>query len=72
MSKERIFALHSNVLELCSHPRNLLSNDQIKAIIAKGGMISLTFVPWFMKSNNPQICEVLQNTLHPKSRFLYA
>lgn len=47
-SSERPFiASHSNVYDICPHPRNLKGN-QIDRLIAGGGMIGLTFVPWFL------------------------
>jgi membrane dipeptidase len=63
ISKEPMLASHSNTFELCPHPRNL-SNEQITTIIAKNGMIGLTFVPWFVKSNNPQISDLLLHIDH--------
>jgi membrane dipeptidase len=47
--KKPIMASHSNVWEVCPHPRNL-SNEQIKAIIESKGQIGITFVPYFVKS----------------------
>ncbi|MCF2942386.1 dipeptidase [Paenibacillus tarimensis] len=44
-----VIASHSNVRSVCSHPRNL-TDDQIRAIIMQGGLIGLTYVPWFVKS----------------------
>jgi membrane dipeptidase len=41
-------ASHSNSAAICAHPRNL-SDDQIKALIARDGRIGLTFVPWFVR-----------------------
>jgi membrane dipeptidase len=63
LSHEPVLASHSNTFELCPHPRNL-SNEQIKAIIAKNGMIGLTFVPWFVKSKDPQISDILLHIDH--------
>lgn len=40
-------ASHSNAYTLFHHPRNL-KDDQIKAIIQKGGVIGITFVPYFL------------------------
>jgi membrane dipeptidase len=40
-------ASHSNVLSLCSHPRNL-NDDQLKALIKKDSMIGINFVPFFL------------------------
>ncbi|MCM3594222.1 dipeptidase [Metabacillus idriensis] len=45
-------ASHSNSYALCPHPRNL-RDDQIKAIVAKKGLIGITFVPQFT-SSGPQ------------------
>jgi membrane dipeptidase len=63
MSQEPVLASHSNTFELCPHPRNL-SNEQIKSIISNNGMIGLTFVPWFVKSHDPQISDILRHIDH--------
>jgi membrane dipeptidase len=63
MANNPVLASHSNVFELCSHPRNL-SNKQIKAMIEKNGMIGLTFVPWFIQSKNPKISDLLRHIDH--------
>jgi membrane dipeptidase len=52
MYAKPFMASHSNSYEQCPHPRNL-SNDQIKAIIARKGQIGLTFVPYFVKKHHP-------------------
>ncbi|EXX91152.1 membrane dipeptidase [Paenibacillus darwinianus] len=44
-----VIASHSNAKSACDHPRNL-SDDQIRAIIAMGGLIGITFVPWFVSN----------------------
>jgi membrane dipeptidase len=57
-------ASHSNSIEQCPHPRNL-SNDQIKAVIAREGQIGLTFVPYFVKKHHPvQIRDLLTHIDH--------
>ncbi|MEF2965131.1 membrane dipeptidase [Paenibacillus sp. M1] len=48
-AKIPFIASHSNAYSICSHTRNL-RDDQIAAIIALGGRIGITFVPWFVKS----------------------
>lgn len=63
LSQAPVLASHSNTFELCPHPRNL-SNEQIQAIITKKGMMGLTFVPWFVKSVNPQISDLLLHIDH--------
>ena len=40
-------ASHSNVYNLCPHPRNL-KDDQLHALLNKGGVIGVTFVPPFL------------------------
>ncbi|HEX7057886.1 MAG TPA: dipeptidase [Bacilli bacterium] len=44
-------ASHSNVYELCAHPRNL-NERQIKEIIRRDGRIGLTFVPYFLHESH--------------------
>ena len=47
LSKDPVIASHSNVRRLCDHPRNL-TDEQIAALIAKGGVMGLTFVDFFV------------------------
>ncbi|NLO88936.1 MAG: membrane dipeptidase [Clostridia bacterium] len=46
-----VIASHSNVYELCNHPRNL-NQRQIKALAEIGGVICVTFVPYFLTHNS--------------------
>jgi len=46
-SKAPIVASHSNCYALCPHLRNL-KDEQIKALVDKGGVIGITFVPDFL------------------------
>lgn len=48
------YASHSNVYDICQHPRNL-KKDQIIEIIRVGGCIGLTFVPHFVSMNKPVV-----------------
>ncbi|MFX1427590.1 MAG: dipeptidase [Promethearchaeota archaeon] len=43
-------ATHSNVRSLCNHPRNL-TDDQIKAIAERGGVIGINFFSTFIDEN---------------------
>lgn len=52
LSSQPIFATHSNSKAVFPHRRNL-TDDQIKAIINKDGMIGLTYVPYFTSGNRP-------------------
>lgn len=47
VAERPLIASHSNVHALCPHPRNL-RKEQIRHLVATGGMIGLTFVPWFL------------------------
>lgn len=55
-------ASHSNSYALCPHPRNL-KDDQIKAIVAKNGLIGITFVPQFTSSRSRASMKHLLNHL---------
>lgn len=46
-----IIASHSNVYQLCSHPRNL-KDEQIKGITDSGGLICVNYVPDFLINEN--------------------
>ena len=53
LSEEPIIASHSNAFALCDHPRNL-TDDQMAAIAAKGGLIGVTFVNAFLRREQPE------------------
>ncbi|WP_235946590.1 dipeptidase [Paenibacillus glycinis] len=56
-----VIASHSNSRSLCPHPRNL-TDEQIKALLAAGGLIGVTFVPQFVSSRVPaEIADVLRH-----------
>lgn len=57
-------ASHSNSYELCPHPRNL-TNEQIRALIQRDGMIGVTFVPMFLAANK-SVCtdDILKHVEH--------
>lgn len=63
LTTKPLAATHSNAQALCSHPRNL-TDDQIKALIIAGGVIGLTFVPWFVKSSEPAVKDILNHIDH--------
>ncbi len=47
LSRHPIIASHSNARALWDHPRNL-TDDQLKAIAARGGVVGVTFVDAFL------------------------
>ena len=47
ISNAPVIASHSNCKTLCNHLRNL-SNEQLKALAANGGVVGITFVPGFI------------------------
>ncbi|NLJ80662.1 MAG: membrane dipeptidase [Firmicutes bacterium] len=49
LSKAPVIASHSNVRALCSHPRNL-TDQQIKSLAERGGVIGVNFCPAFLVS----------------------
>lgn len=63
ISTAPIIASHSNSKALCSHRRNL-DDDQINAIISKGGVIGMTFVPYFVGEGEITIPHLLRHIDH--------
>ena len=50
ISKKPLVASHSNARKICSHKRNL-ADEQIKEIIARGGIIGLNFYKAFLNKD---------------------
>lgn len=64
LSEKPIVASHSNVRELCDHPRNL-TELQLRAIMESGGLIGITYVPQFLRaSGDATIDDVLRHVEH--------
>lgn len=60
VSKSPIIASHSNARALCDHPRNL-TDEQVRAVADKGGVIGVNFCPAFLaKNRRATIHEVVQ------------
>ncbi|RYD05395.1 hypothetical protein N752_08610 [Desulforamulus aquiferis] len=62
-SKTPIAASHSNCQAICNHLRNLTDN-QIKAVADKGGVIGVTYVPQFIDIREPNINRLIDHIDH--------
>src|SRR5207302_4753369 len=47
VSSKPVIASHSCCCALCDHPRNL-TDDQIRTLAQHGGVMAITFVPYFI------------------------
>lgn len=66
VSQQPIIASHSNARARCDHPRNL-TDAQLEAIAAHGGVIGVTFVDSFLNRAAPQaavLADVIDNIEH--------
>ncbi len=62
-TEKPIIVSHSTCTSVCEHPRNL-TDDQIKAIEQNGGVIGMTFVPYFVAPENPTLDHFLDHIDH--------
>ncbi|ACX52568.1 Membrane dipeptidase [Ammonifex degensii KC4] len=58
-----IIASHANSRALCDHPRNL-TDEQVKALAATGGVIGVTFVPRFIDPEKPTLDRLIDHMEH--------
>lgn len=56
LSTKPFIASHSNARAICDHPRNL-DDDQIKAIIERGGLCGINFYPTFLSGKKDATLE---------------
>jgi membrane dipeptidase len=64
IAQKPFYASHSNAFDICQHPRNL-KNEQIDEIVRVGGRIGLTFVPYFVSTNQTvPIVDLLKHIDH--------
>lgn len=61
-SKKPVLASHSNARTLCEHPRNL-SDEMIRALAEKGGVIGINTYPYFVHSSGNATMELLAEHL---------
>ncbi|MBI2505791.1 MAG: membrane dipeptidase [Candidatus Latescibacteria bacterium] len=62
-SEAPVIASHSCCRSLCDHPRNL-SDEQLRALAEKGGVVGLTFVPSFVDARAPSLERLLDHLDH--------
>jgi len=58
--KDPVICSHSNSRTICDHPRNL-SDEQMKALAEKGGVIGMCFYPPHISRENPTIGKLLDH-----------
>lgn len=54
---------HANAHAVHQHRRNL-SDDQIRAIAARGGVVGVTYVPAFLSANPSSVADVVRHVQH--------
>lgn len=54
---------HGNARALCDHPRNLM-DDQLRALRDNGGVIGLSYVPYFVDESRPTLQRLLDHVDH--------
>ena len=59
----KIAASHSNARAVCPHRRNL-SDDMLKAIAERSGIIGLNFYTEFLAENDPSVTDILRHAEH--------
>ena len=63
VSKKPVIVSHGNCKALCNHRRNL-TDDQIRGLASKGGVIGITFVPRFVDEKKPSLNRLLDHIDH--------
>ncbi|MFO7698223.1 MAG: membrane dipeptidase [Anaerolineae bacterium] len=63
VSERPVLFSHGNARALCDHPRNL-TDDQLRALSAQGGVIGLSFVPYFVDAERPTLERLLDHFEH--------
>ncbi|MGH2352429.1 MAG: dipeptidase [Chloroflexota bacterium] len=58
-----VIASHSNCRALCDHVRSL-TDDQLRALGANGGVVGISFVPAFVDRERPSVGRVLDHIEH--------
>ncbi len=62
-SQRPIIGTHNCCRALCDHPRNL-SDEQLRAVAEKNGVVGITFVPFFVADQDPSMEKLLDHIEH--------
>ncbi|RJS82244.1 membrane dipeptidase [Candidatus Bathyarchaeota archaeon] len=63
VSRKPVIVSHGNCKALCNHRRNL-TDEQIRGLASKGGVIGVTFVPAFIDEKAPSLSRLLDHIDH--------
>ena len=64
ISSKPVVCSHSSSRALCDHPRNL-TDEQLKAIAAKGGVVQVCLYSGFLRTDAPAtICDAIEHLHH--------
>ncbi|MEW6173035.1 MAG: dipeptidase [Bacillota bacterium] len=63
LARSPVIASHANSRTQCDHPRNL-TDAQVRALAATGGVIGINFVPDFVDPENPTLDRVIDHIEH--------
>lgn len=59
MTDQPVMASHSNVRDVCSHPRNL-KKEHLRELVRRGGLVGINFYKYFT-GEQPQITDLLRH-----------
>lgn len=63
ITRKPVIFSHGNAKKLCDHARNL-SDDQLKALAENHGVIGMSYVPFFVDTENPTLERLLDHIDH--------
>jgi len=63
VSRKPVIVSHGNCKALCNHRRNI-TDEQIRGLASKGGVIGVTFVPAFVDEKKPSLPRLIDHIDH--------